>query len=628
MTKAVRTTCIASLAALTLGGSFLTSPATAQTEQLFDVHEPELVQKVSDAIDTQQPIESIVLGTGSDGSERYLVWYTDANHSARPMVEVVKKADLVDGEFPAQRRGKGDARGKDSAVTRLAGRDIRTERAIRSGVDLHPLENNPTVALDRGKSHPAGQRVHKTELKGLEPDTEYVYRIGHSGGWLRTHEFRTAPEGNFQFFVIGDAQIGASYSERAYAQDLDRATAPDEIFFESIHNDTVGWGKTLHEAVRKYPDIALLVSAGDQVELPGNNWWTGEWEYRGYTLPPQMQELGHAATLGNHDWRDLPSYDQHYNLPNYDVGNTRNHWWGQNDVLFLHLNTELRAGERDTLRHRNWMKRVLDQVGDDYTHKVVVLHRSLYPVANHATTSATDDVRKTFLPLLDEFDIPLVLAGHDHSYVRTHVIDNYYPGTFDHDAQQWNGSYGDVVSDGQPSEVFLETGQTISVQANSSSGSKYYTPRNERTGDDRAHFDYISVYNQERIRNYTVASVTKCSFQFTTHRATDSSVVDDLTVYMPNFEAPKISGDLTRTVKATEVEGFDALAGLDITNACDLPVTVSGELDASTVGTPQTITVTVGEGDAAVEATMSVTVEKADTTDKKKPGKKSGKRGR
>lgn len=84
------------------------------------------------------------------------------------MVELIKKSDLVRGQFPTDRRkGKhrhwrgGDHRGGSDAITRLSGEAIHTEAAVRSGVELHPLENNPEVALDRGRSHPAGQMVHE-----------------------------------------------------------------------------------------------------------------------------------------------------------------------------------------------------------------------------------------------------------------------------------------------------------------------------------------------------------------------------------------------------------------------------------------------------------------------------------
>lgn len=93
--------------------------------------------------DRPQMLSNVVLGTGSDGRERRLAWYTEQSHSEGAVVQFAKTADLQDGEFP------------DDAAR---------------------------VTPESWAAVPFGKDVHHATLSGLEPGTGYTYRLGNAEG--------------------------------------------------------------------------------------------------------------------------------------------------------------------------------------------------------------------------------------------------------------------------------------------------------------------------------------------------------------------------------------------------------------------------------------------------------------
>jgi hypothetical protein len=48
------------------------------------------------------------------------------------------------------------------------------------------------------------------------------------------------------------------------------------------------------------------------------------------------------------------------------------------------------------------------------------MHHPAYSAGDHGSTA---DVQETWSPLFAEYDVPLVLAGHDHDYQRSKPVD-------------------------------------------------------------------------------------------------------------------------------------------------------------------------------------------------------------
>ena len=530
-------------------------------------------------VDTR--LSNVVLGVGSTNSERYLVWYTDIAHSTAPVVEVIRYDQLVDAQFPS------------TGAARYEGDDITSSQA------------------KQGLSRDFEAVSNKTVLRDLAPDTRYSYRIGDGNTWLGQWSFTTEKGSNdWSFFFFGDSQVGAKAGTRGA-----NPIAP------SMQADADGWQNTLNVASKQYPGIRTIVSAGDQIEsnkklkesernsIKNHT----EREYLGYTAPKQLKELQHAPTLGNHDWYSgaQDTYVEHWNIPNLDP-ETMNNWWTQNNMLFLHLNTELNQ-EDDSAKHDAWMTKVISEQGSKYQHIAVVMHRPLFSAGTtHSVSSTTDRVRRVFGPLLKKHGINILLTGHDHSYARSHPVDNYYPGEFKDG--EWKGATGEIHNLGSgenaPKEIYLTGDQFVSIVANSSSGSKFYDIH------PTAKHPYAAVTNQDYVPEYTVVDVTQCSLTYRTHRAQAvgthevNSIVDEFKVYLP-YARPTLEALPNLTITQTEAANLDLTVGVKST-ACDTdmyPVVVSGSINTELLNTPQTVEYAIAPGTPwEVKQSRTVTV--------------------
>nr|WP_304650899.1 fibronectin type III domain-containing protein [Tessaracoccus sp. OS52] len=463
-------------------------------------------------------VSNLVLGVGETDAERNLAWYSPVGQAHT--VELARTDEIVAGEFPA---------------------DATVVEPDASGLSVIP-----------------GKDYHHATLTGLEPATSYSYRVGsEAAGWSDTFEFATDASADFEYLVIGDAQIGSSGDPQ---------------------RDAEAWAATLDVAEDMFPGANLLVSAGDQVDSSAN-----EIQYEGFTSPEQLGSLALATTIGNHDVSARATYEQHFNLAGLDT-DTRDNSFVWNDTLFIVINTNL----RDTAAHKAFMEQAIAQAGE-VDNKVVVMHHSIYSTASHTNDSDIIERRAEYPAVFTELGIDYVLSGHDHVYTRTHLM-----------------SDGEPVSGGRPATLTPQAGQWLYLTLNSSSGSKFYGVLDQE-------FGYASVINQERVPNFTHVAVTECRTDFTTYRPADRTVVD--TVGIANVKAAPVieAGDVT--IAASDVAGFDESEGVAVVDACEeLTAEVSGEVGSEPGTYELTYSVVDAYGNEA-EATRSVTVTADATTE-------------
>jgi 3',5'-cyclic AMP phosphodiesterase CpdA len=67
-----------------------------------------------------------------------------------------------------------------------------------------------------------------------------------------------------------------------------------------------------------------------------------------------------------------------------------------------------------------WLRETLSQDQPPQTWTVVAMHHPPYSAGDHGSTL---DVQQAWSPLFAEYDVPLVLAGHDHDYQRSVPLD-------------------------------------------------------------------------------------------------------------------------------------------------------------------------------------------------------------
>ena len=339
-----------------------------------------------------------------------------------------------------------------------------------------------------------GFSSNKATITGIKPSTEYVYRLGDGTNWGETYSFRTRELDVYSFLYLGDPQIGSSGNPT---------------------RDSEGFVNTLNKAAEMFPDISFMLSAGDQVESPNN-----ETEYLGYFTPAQLRQYPVATTIGNHD--NSATFKLHFNTPNESSqhGLTSaggNYYFTYGDALFMVLNTNNTNGAT----HRAFIEETIAAVPDTQW-RFVMNHQSIYSPANHSTSSSIVNLRAALHPIMDDFDIDVVFAGHDHSYVRSHQMQGGQPLL-----NQAVDEQGRVIN---------PTG-TLYMTANSSSGSKYYNLRPDPE-------PYAAVRTQLRTPTFANVELTPTSFSITTYRADTGEAVDTYTIVKDNsiiIETPALS---------------------------------------------------------------------------------------
>jgi len=452
---------------------------------------------VEEQPDRPAEITDIVLGVGATEAERNLAWYSDID--VPQTAQLAKAAEVQDGVFP------------ETAVT---------------------------VETSAGGQATSGEYFRSAALSGLEPNTEYAYRVGSDEtGWSAASTFRTQDfDGDFEFLFFGDPQVGAS---------------------GNLASDEAGWIDTMNIATQTYPDAELLFSAGDQV-----NTASSEAEYASFLAPTQMREIPLVATNGNHDVGSK-AYLQHFNLPNLDLesgaagsssASGGDYWFLYKDVLFININ----SNSRDYASHNAFMEKVVAEQGDKAKWKVLAFHHSIYSAAVHATDSDIIDRRNSMPQKISELGIDMVLMGHDHHYTRSYLIND--------------GQIADPEEQAASESVVAGPGDVLYVTANSASGSKYY---NLNTGTD---LWWSSVRNQEKVRNYSAIEVTNESLTVRTLRSQANgtaspvnSVVDEVVLSRADDAQDEL--DVTASASTRVVAGKQYVS-VKVTNNEDVPVDV------------------------------------------------------
>lgn len=398
--------------------------------------------------------------------------------------------------------------------------------------------------------------VCQTTVENLTPGT-YYYQVDD-----REAESFTVKESQnaFSFIFIGDPQIGSSNELKG--------TDTEEFYqaqSDAVRNDSFNWNNTLNQALVKSPNASFVVSAGDQIQTtkkkaPNGDGANSEIEYTGYLLPDALASLPVATTVGNHD-ADNPNYTYHFNVPNEsELGSNGivggDYYYTYGDALFIMLNTQ----DTNAAEHKKFIEEAVT-ANPDKTWRIVTLHQDIYGSGEHSNEPEITNLRYTLVPYFEEYDIDVVLTGHDHIYSRSEILQggektveysdeafeeqldkdidggenpesryialaNIKEDTTDPDERAYL-DYLKAVMDEDAIEQVNTDGQAVVnpegilyMTANSSSGSKYYdlVPRMQ---------SYVAARWQEDVPTYSIVNITEESFTITTYRTDTNETIDD-----------------------------------------------------------------------------------------------------
>lgn len=270
-------------------------------------------------------------------------------------------------------------------------------------------------------------RVNHARLTGLTPDTDYVYAAVHDGTDPQLGTLRTAPSGRkpFRFTSFGDQstpRVGKA-SDGTYVSDNigspaagDTTVAIERMapLFNLINGDLC-YANLAQDRIRTWSDWFAnnsrsaryrpwMPAAGNHENELGNG-PIGYGAYQTYFAVPdsgssaELRGLWYSFTAGAVRVISLNNDDVAYQ----DGGNSYVHGYsGGEQKRWL-------AGELAAARH---------DPGIDWL--VVCMHQTAISTAK--ANGADLGIRQEWLPLFDQYQVDLVVCGHEHHYERSHPL--------------------------------------------------------------------------------------------------------------------------------------------------------------------------------------------------------------
>jgi 3',5'-cyclic AMP phosphodiesterase CpdA len=390
---------------------------------------------------------------------------------------------------------------------------------------------------------------HTVRFTGLEPKTQYLYRLGDGTNWSEWFEFETAAATAepYSFIYYGDAQ-----------NDIQEH-----------------WSRVVRKSFADAPEAKLFVHAGDLVNTANADAEWGEWfKASGFVngMKPSI------ATPGNHEYSGTtlaPYWRTQFAFP--ENGPTQGtqavidalkgtvFYTDYQGVRFIALNSNVSA-VASALRpefleiQRAWLEGVLQNNPNKWT--VATFHHPMFSTAEGRNNPSQ---RASWLPMFEKYGVDLVLQGHDHSYGRGNMAEG----------------------------TTTQTGTSIYVV--SVSGPKMYEANDLNWTSNGAIAKKIGMNTQL----FQVISVDGETLKYKSKDAT-GKLYDDFTITKP-ATGPKVITENLESTKPTNVGGA-------VANTLSLSLGTPGSLGAFIpgVGKSYEATTEVTVTSTAAEATLSV----------------------
>jgi len=268
-----------------------------------------------------------------------------------------------------------------------------------SPADARQLAKYQTLrALSRSwLTNTGAVNLHTVKLTGLTPGTAYYYQVGDGEIWSDLHRFRTeAVNESFKFLIMGDSQS------------LDYGV----------------WRTTLQQAAQNNPDAAFFVSMGDLVDV-GQDY--AQWEAWFAAAAGVLEKLPVMPLTGNHE---CYTPDRRFSRPEYFTAQfslPRNgplglagqvYSFDYGDVHLIMLDSQ--SGEQARLipdlleQQRQWLE--ADLAATNKRWKLIFIHRPIY---GNKPDGIHENLRQTFEPAFDRYQVDVVFTAHDHVYARS-----------------------------------------------------------------------------------------------------------------------------------------------------------------------------------------------------------------
>ncbi|MCB9256892.1 MAG: metallophosphoesterase [Chitinophagales bacterium] len=398
-------------------------------------------------------------------------------------------------------------------------------------------------ALNNQINQSASVNQHVVQIPNLQAYTKYYYAVGYGNTMLSTpdsnHYFITSPlpytEQNIRIWATGDFGKGnqGQIETKQSFENYTRAQGIDPDIWIWLGDNAYQDGKDSEYqsnvfGLAGYSDIFSWLPFWPS---PGNHDYNTIWSNNGI--------LGIPYTLSSISDHDGPYYDivdvpeqaeaggypsTHEVFYSFDYGNT--HLLSLNSEVY-HITNNNVLNQMKTFIHQD-----LQQNDKDWV--IAYWHQPPYSKGSHDSDDFYEDVmkdmREEIVPILESYDVDLIICGHSHVYERSYLIHGHYDysNTFNpsmiidnSDGNKANGNayIKNSFSSAPQGTVYAVVGNAGSSEGNI--GSPHPVMSSVYSGDGNYGSLILDVYKNE-IRGR--------------HLASTGQIVDDFSIIKQNME--------------------------------------------------------------------------------------------
>ena len=273
----------------------------------------------------------------------------------------------------------------------------RTDATVAGGLAQIAVAEDGPLFVKKAKAVNAvvekgTENYFSVQFTGLQPDSQYVYRVGDGANWSDWNQFRTAAAGPapLEFIYVGDAQ-----------------------------NDIYSlWSRLIRQGYSDAPKARFILHAGDLVNRGAMDYEWGEWHAAAGWI---NRSVFSVPTPGNHEYaagddkvrRLTRHWRKQFTLPENGVTGLEetNYWFDIQDVRIVSMNSNERQQEQTA-----WLDKLLANNPNKWT--ILTFH---HPILSTAKGRDNKELREMWQPVFDKYRVDMVLTGHDHTYGRSNV---------------------------------------------------------------------------------------------------------------------------------------------------------------------------------------------------------------
>ncbi|QIP14993.1 metallophosphoesterase family protein [Spirosoma aureum] len=318
--------------------------------------------------------------------------------------------------------------------------------------------------LNQETTDPTATTEHIVTLTGLQPASRYYYAIGSSAGDLMTSSdqyFQTSPTVGstvpVRIWALGDFGVGTANANQNAVLNQYRQAAqshPADIWLwlgDNAYNQ--GFDAQYQQNLFNiYTDILKHVPVWS---TPGNH------EY-----------IDNPNNL-NVDYFNLVSVPQQAEAGGVPSGSKLNYSFNYANIHFVSLDSEGNDGSRlydPAGRQAQWL--VSDLAANHQPWTIVFFHHPPYTKGSHNSDTENDliQIRQQLLPILEQYQVDLVLSGHSHLYERSYLMKGHYGQANTFDLNQHAISTSNARYDGSPNSCPIINKQAGTIYVVNGSG--------------------------------------------------------------------------------------------------------------------------------------------------------------